>query len=68
MLGVQQLGEGILDRPQWLPPGYMSDESDPDILILRRSDGAFVAAFSARGATSEGVLEAVEKDRQEREQ
>jgi hypothetical protein len=28
---------------------YDLDESDPDIVILRRQDGAFVAAFSARG-------------------
>ena len=28
---------------------YYLDESDPDIVILRRQDGAFVAAFSARG-------------------
>jgi hypothetical protein len=35
------------------------DESDPDIAILRRQDGSFVAAFSARGATSrEGIVEA----------
>jgi hypothetical protein len=27
---------------------YYLDESDPDILVLRRQDGAFVAAFSAR--------------------
>ena len=49
-------------EPQWLPPGYVLDESDPDILILRRDDGSFVAAFSARGATREGILKAVEED------
>ena len=27
---------------------YYLDESDPDIVILRRSDDSFVAAFSAR--------------------
>ena len=37
---------------------YYLDESDPDIAILRRQDGNFVAAFSARGFTSEGVVEA----------
>jgi hypothetical protein len=26
---------------------YYLDKSDPDIVILRRQDGAFVAAFSA---------------------
>ena len=29
---------------------YYIDKSDPDIVILRRQDGAFVAAFSAIGA------------------
>jgi hypothetical protein len=33
---------------------YHIDESDPDIVVLRRQDGSFVAAFSARGATREG--------------
>ena len=28
---------------------YYLDESDPDIVVLRRQDGSFVAAFSARG-------------------
>lgn len=40
---------------------YYLDESDPDILILRRQDGAFVAAFSGIGATREGILEAAGK-------
>ena len=33
----------------WLPFGYYLDR-DADLLILRRSDGSFVAAFSALGA------------------
>ena len=41
---------------------YYIDESDPDIVILRRQDGAFVAAFSARGATREGIVEAAKED------
>ena len=44
---------------------YYLDQSDPDVLILRRKDGSFVAAFSARGATKRGIIEAVEDDRQE---
>jgi hypothetical protein len=44
---------------------YYLDESDPDILILRRQDGAFVAAFSARGATREGIIEAARDDYRE---
>ena len=41
---------------------YYLDNSDPDIVILRRQDGAFVAAFSAIGATREGIAEAAEED------
>ena len=41
---------------------YYIDESDPDILILRRQDGSFVAAFSAQGATREGIVEAARED------
>ncbi len=41
---------------------YYLDESDADIAILRRPDDSFVAAFSARGATKEGVIEAAEED------
>ncbi len=45
-----------------LPKHYYLDESDPDITILRRGDGTFVAAFSARGATKEGLIEAAQED------
>jgi hypothetical protein len=45
-----------------LPGSYYLDESDPDILLLRRRDGTFVAAFSAQGATREGIVEAAEED------
>jgi hypothetical protein len=41
---------------------YFVDESDPDIVVLRRQDGSFVAAFSARGATRGGISEAAMKD------
>jgi hypothetical protein len=41
---------------------YYLDESDPDIAVLRRQDGAFVAAFSAQGATRERICEAAEED------
>jgi hypothetical protein len=44
---------------------YYLDESDPDIVILRRQDGSFVAAFSARGATIEGFVEAAREDYRE---
>ena len=45
-----------------LPFNHILDESDPDIVILRRQDGSFVAAFSASGATEEGIREAVMED------
>ena len=41
---------------------YYLDESDPDIAILRRQDGLFVAAFSAQGATREGIVEAAKEN------
>jgi len=41
---------------------YHLDEFDPDVLVLRRQDGAFVAAFSAQGASREGILEAAKED------
>ena len=44
---------------------YYLDQSDPDVVILRRQDGSLVAAFSARGATKEGILEAAEENRRE---
>ena len=50
-------------QEEWeLPTSYYLDESDPDILILRRQDDTFVAAFSARGATTEGIVEAARED------
>ena len=44
---------------------YHLDESDPDIVVLRRQDDAMVAAFSARGATREGIIEAAREDYRE---
>lgn len=44
---------------------YYLDESDPDIVILRRQGGAFVAAFSATSATREGIVEAAKDDYRE---
>ena len=44
---------------------YYVDGSDPDMVILRRQDDSFVAAFSARGVTDEGVIEAANEDHSE---
>jgi hypothetical protein len=49
--------------PLLLPKfAYRLDESDADVLVLRRQDGAFVAAFSACGATREGIVDAAKED------
>ena len=47
-----------------LPELYYLDESDPDILILRRKDDSFVAAFSAQGATREAIVDVAKEDYQ----
>jgi hypothetical protein len=44
---------------------YHLDDSDPDIVELRRQDGSFVAAFSVRGMTREGITEAAREDYRE---
>jgi hypothetical protein len=48
-----------------LPSFYYVDESDPDIMVLCRQDGSIVAAFSAGGATREGIAEAAMEDYRE---
>ncbi len=50
------------DEPLLPKIDYYLDESDPDIVVLRRQDGTFVAAFSARGATREGIVEAAKEN------
>ena len=55
-------GENETAQEAVLPKHYYLDESDPDIVVLRRDDGTFVAAFSARGATNEGLVEAARED------
>jgi len=55
-------GEARGAREPRLPSSYYLDESDPDVLVLRRQDGTFVAAFSAQGATKEGIIEAAKED------
>jgi hypothetical protein len=56
-LGVMTVGlgvESLEDEPLLPKVDYYLDESDPDILVLRRQDGGFAAAFSAQEATKEG--------------
>jgi hypothetical protein len=52
-----------MEELQFPPFDYKLDHSDADVVILRRQDCSFVAAFSARGATEEGILQAAEEDR-----
>ena len=55
--GISLVGVSMDD--EMLPKiDYYIDQSDPDVVIPRRQDGSFVAAFSARGATREGIVEA----------
>jgi hypothetical protein len=42
--------------------GCSLDESDPSIVVLRRQDGSFVAAFSAMGATEASIVETAKQD------
>lgn len=56
---------GVYD---FIPTGYVLDETDPDLVILNRDDGTFVAAFSARGVTVQGILDAVREDRERRKE
>ena len=37
---------------------YYLDESDPEVAVLVRQDGAFVAAFSARGDAGGAIADA----------
>jgi hypothetical protein len=46
----------------YLPPGYRL-EREPDVLTLRRSDGSFVGAFSARGVSEQALLQLAKDDR-----
>ena len=63
---LTQSGGGAHELPPWLQPTYVLDESDPDILMLQRADGSFVAAFSTREVTREGIRQAAEEDWQQR--
>jgi hypothetical protein len=55
-------GESVADETLLPKFDYYLDESDPDIVVLRRQDGSFAAAFSAQGATREGIFEAARED------
>jgi hypothetical protein len=52
----------VEDEPLLPKFDYYLDEADPDVVVLRRQDGTFVAAFSARGVTTEGIVQAAKED------
>jgi hypothetical protein len=55
--------KGSRQKPPLPSFHYYLDGSDADIaILLRQEDDSFVAAFSARGVTKEGVIEAAEAD------
>jgi hypothetical protein len=61
----ERKGEEVRMGEEMLPRfDYYLDESDPDVVVLRRQDGAFVAAFSAHGATREAIVVAAKEDYQ----
>ena len=47
-------GTGSPEEPR-LPPGYVLDRSDPDVLVLRCPQGTVIARFSAWGVTAEAI-------------
>jgi hypothetical protein len=59
---VAKVGTSEIEELRFPKFDYYLDESDPDIVILRRQDGSFVAPFSASGATRDGILEAAKDD------
>ena len=56
-----------MDDTGFLPAGYYLDETDADMVMLRRGDGSFVAVFSAAGATEVSIRRAAEEDRDREE-
>jgi hypothetical protein len=50
-MSATQRGRNQVEQPMLSAFDYYLDESDPDVVLLRRQDDSFVAAFSAEGAT-----------------
>ena len=60
---LERVAEMVRMRKPVLPFNYILDESDPDIVKRYAArDGCSVAAFSASGATEEGIREAAMED------
>jgi hypothetical protein len=63
MISEKRSEDDAMPEGSYLPSfSYYLEESDPDIVVLRRQDGALVATFSAKGATREGIVEAAKQD------
>ncbi len=61
-------GDGDRERRSpYLPSGYRLDETDRELIVLRRADGSEVAAFSATGADPKEVERAAWEDLRGRE-
>ena len=56
-------GEG---RVPYLPDGYRLDETDRELVVLRRGDGSEVAAYSATGADPKEIERKAWEDHRER--
>jgi hypothetical protein len=52
----------VVEQTRFPKFDYYLDESDPDLVVLRRQDGAFVAVFSAQGVTKEDIVEVARED------
>jgi hypothetical protein len=57
-----RFGPGDLPRASSLPRGYVLDASDPDVVLLLRTEGTSAAMFSARGVSAEGIMQAAWQD------
>jgi hypothetical protein len=59
--------DALGDDEMPLPRGYYLDRTDPEILTLRRAEGAIVARFSTSGYVAESVEREAWKDHGRRE-
>ena len=53
-------------RALYVPDGYHLDETDRELVVLRREDGSEVAAYSATGADPKEIERTAWEDHQER--
>jgi hypothetical protein len=57
-----KVGIAMMEELRFAKFDYHLDESDPDVVVLRRQNGTFVAVFSASSATRENIVEAAKED------